>query len=69
MRRTSPRPRRKFRDADQGTWTESDRLYRKNMKVGSARLFNALLHNHPRIVILLQTKNKTKTRVEDNDVA
>lgn len=47
-------------------WLESERLHRKNMLVGSARLYNALVREHPKIVRQLQTKyNIQITEVPD----
>lgn len=41
---------------DSSAWLESDRLHRKGMLVGSAKLFNALIREHPKIVCALRTK-------------
>ena len=47
-------------------WLESERLHRKNMLVGSARLYNALVREHPKVVRQLQTKyNVQITEVPD----
>lgn len=48
------------------TWLESDRLHRKGMLVGSAKLFNALVKEHPKIVLALRAKYRI---TENCDVA
>lgn len=61
MLHDGPRPESRL-----SPWLESERLHRRNMLVGSARLYNALIREHPKNVRQLQIKHNIQiTEVPD----
>jgi hypothetical protein len=42
---------------DPNAWRDSERLHRRSMILATARLYNALVREHPEIVRRLQVKN------------